>query len=112
MSGTWDVCQGKLPAPSGTSPIETVWATNNKALGVGILKPVGSQVMAACDPDPRDGATEFSFFVLFLLSFVSIPPFYGPNTSLLKQECVLCAIVIWTYVTFFGFYLAQLRVYL
>lgn len=38
----------------------------DKALGVGILKPVRSQVIAACGPDPRSGATEFIFSILFV----------------------------------------------
>lgn len=79
MSGTWDVCQGKLAGPIRTSPIESMQATEKRALGRGILKCFGSQVMAVCDPDPRNEATGFSFKCLFVfLSFVPINPFYGP----------------------------------
>jgi hypothetical protein len=82
---------------------EAIQAAKVKAIGAGLSKSVGAQIIPPCAPDAGHMLQDLMFallgvgldLVLFLLSMHLFLP--------LESECLLCATVLWKYITSFLF---------
>jgi hypothetical protein len=80
---------------------EVMWATNGKAIRIGLPKPPGGQMMTLL-PHMLETELQDLMFVLLGFSLVLVKSFHvSLLSSLLEGECLLCAIISWKYGTFF-----------